>query len=144
VNDGAAMLVLGIETTCDETAAAVVEKPDARAGKILSNVVLSQVNDRRCLRCFEAGMGVMCSIFTTHPTGCAGRTLHESGPGRFCCKSPKIPGDYFFERNEAKPYSPINMAPRPLAKPPVSLSACGCRRCPISRNTSKREANLRF
>src|ERR1700738_1248112 len=39
------MLVLGIETTCDETAAAVVEKPDARAGKILSNVVLSQVNE---------------------------------------------------------------------------------------------------
>ncbi len=36
------MLVLGIETTCDETAAAVVERyPDGR-GKILSNVVLSQ------------------------------------------------------------------------------------------------------
>src|ERR1700736_2068552 len=28
----------------------------------------------------------------------------------------------FFERNEAKPCSPFNMAPRPLAKPPVSLS----------------------
>jgi len=47
MNDGAAMLVLGIETTCDETAAAVVEKPepDGSAGKILSNVVLSQVNE---------------------------------------------------------------------------------------------------
>src|SRR5436189_2002574 len=39
------MLVLGIETTCDETAAAVVERPDLGAGKILSNVVLSQINE---------------------------------------------------------------------------------------------------
>jgi N6-L-threonylcarbamoyladenine synthase len=37
------MIVLGIETTCDETAAAVVERlPDGR-GTILSNVVLSQI-----------------------------------------------------------------------------------------------------
>jgi len=39
------MLVLGIETTCDETAAAVIERPDLGAGKILSNVVLSQINE---------------------------------------------------------------------------------------------------
>jgi N6-L-threonylcarbamoyladenine synthase len=39
------MLVLGIETTCDETAAAVVERaPDGR-GRILSNIVLSQTNE---------------------------------------------------------------------------------------------------
>src|ERR1700760_2485502 len=39
------MIVLGIETTCDETAAAVVQRaPDGR-GKILSNIVLSQVNE---------------------------------------------------------------------------------------------------
>ena len=38
------MLVLGIETTCDETAAAVVERaPDGR-GRILSNIVLSQID----------------------------------------------------------------------------------------------------
>jgi N6-L-threonylcarbamoyladenine synthase len=37
------MVVLGIETTCDETAAAVVERPEAGRGRILSNVVLSQV-----------------------------------------------------------------------------------------------------
>lgn len=41
----AAPLVLGIETSCDETAAAVVRGPaDAR---ILSNVVLSQVDEHR-------------------------------------------------------------------------------------------------
>ena len=39
------MLVLGIETTCDETAAAVVERPQAGPGRILSNVVLSQINE---------------------------------------------------------------------------------------------------
>jgi N6-L-threonylcarbamoyladenine synthase len=39
------MVVLGIETTCDETAAAVIERPEAGPGKILSNIVLSQVNE---------------------------------------------------------------------------------------------------
>ena len=39
------MIVLGIETTCDETAAAVVERPQAGPGNILSNIVLSQVNE---------------------------------------------------------------------------------------------------
>lgn len=36
-------LVLGIETSCDETAAAVVARGTDGAGRILSNVVLSQV-----------------------------------------------------------------------------------------------------
>jgi N6-L-threonylcarbamoyladenine synthase len=39
------MIVLGIETTCDETAAAVVQRPQAGPGHILSNVVLSQINE---------------------------------------------------------------------------------------------------
>ncbi len=37
------MLVLGIETTCDETAAAVVERHADGGATILSNVVLSQI-----------------------------------------------------------------------------------------------------
>ena len=36
------MLILGIETTCDETAAAVVERTAEGRGRILSNIVLSQ------------------------------------------------------------------------------------------------------
>src|SRR3989475_2134277 len=36
------MLLLGIETTCDETAAAVVRRHDDGSGEIVSNVVLSQ------------------------------------------------------------------------------------------------------
>src|ERR1700678_4233870 len=39
------MIILGIETTCDETAAAVVERTDDGYGRILSNVVLSQINE---------------------------------------------------------------------------------------------------
>jgi len=40
------MIVLGIETTCDETGAAVVEfTTDGERGRILSNVVLSQINE---------------------------------------------------------------------------------------------------
>ena len=38
-------LVLGIETTCDETAAAVVERLGDGSAKILSNVVRSQVEE---------------------------------------------------------------------------------------------------
>ena len=39
------MIVLGIETTCDETAAAVVERSDSGRGRILSNIVLSQTGE---------------------------------------------------------------------------------------------------
>jgi N6-L-threonylcarbamoyladenine synthase len=39
------MIVLGIETTCDETAAAVVERNAEGQGRILSNIVLSQINE---------------------------------------------------------------------------------------------------
>ena len=39
------MIVLGIETTCDETAAAVVERFEDGPGSILSDVVLSQTTE---------------------------------------------------------------------------------------------------
>jgi N6-L-threonylcarbamoyladenine synthase len=39
------MVVLGIETTCDETAAAVVQRLENGRGKILSNIVLSQTSE---------------------------------------------------------------------------------------------------
>jgi N6-L-threonylcarbamoyladenine synthase len=41
----AALTILGIETSCDETAAAVVRRAPEGIGKILSNAVLSQVKD---------------------------------------------------------------------------------------------------
>jgi N6-L-threonylcarbamoyladenine synthase len=42
LDNGKPMLVLGIETTCDETAAAVVERQSDGSGRILSNIVRSQ------------------------------------------------------------------------------------------------------
>ncbi len=39
------MLVLGIETTCDETAAAVIERRADGSGRILSNIVRSQIEE---------------------------------------------------------------------------------------------------
>lgn len=39
------MRILGIETTCDETAAAIVERDAAGQARILSNEVLSQIED---------------------------------------------------------------------------------------------------
>jgi N6-L-threonylcarbamoyladenine synthase len=42
---GDTITILGIETSCDETAAAVVRRSAEAAGAILSNVVLSQVAD---------------------------------------------------------------------------------------------------
>src|SRR5580704_5678709 len=38
-------LILGIETTCDETAAAVVERQSDGTGRILSNIVRSQTQE---------------------------------------------------------------------------------------------------
>src|SRR6185503_17175780 len=39
------MIVLGIETSCDETAAAVVERRPDGSGRILSDIVRSQIAD---------------------------------------------------------------------------------------------------
>ena len=39
------MIVLGIETTCDETAAALVQRRDDGRGRILSDIVLSQTEE---------------------------------------------------------------------------------------------------
>jgi N6-L-threonylcarbamoyladenine synthase len=45
LNTSKPTLVLGIETTCDETAAAVVERQPDGAGRILSNIVRSQTDE---------------------------------------------------------------------------------------------------
>jgi N6-L-threonylcarbamoyladenine synthase len=45
LDNGKPMLVLGIETTCDETAAAVVEWQSDGSGRILSNIVRSQTEE---------------------------------------------------------------------------------------------------
>src|SRR5580692_12441349 len=39
------MVILGIETTCDETAAALAERTEVGTAGILSNIVLSQIDE---------------------------------------------------------------------------------------------------
>src|SRR5579863_7077101 len=39
------MVILGVETTCDETAAALVSRTEDGQGRILSNVILSQISE---------------------------------------------------------------------------------------------------
>ncbi len=41
------MLILGIETTCDETGAAIVHRDDEGRGEIRSNIVLSQLTEHQ-------------------------------------------------------------------------------------------------
>jgi N6-L-threonylcarbamoyladenine synthase len=45
LDNGKPVLVLGIETTCDETAAAVIARSGDGSGTILSNIVHSQIED---------------------------------------------------------------------------------------------------
>ena len=45
MDNNSPMLVLGIETTCDETAAAVIARAPDGDGRILSNIVRSQVEE---------------------------------------------------------------------------------------------------
>jgi hypothetical protein len=43
------------------------------------------------------------------------------GAGRYCCKSPKLLGTNLFVRKQKLLRSPINMAPNPFLKSPLSL-----------------------
>jgi N6-L-threonylcarbamoyladenine synthase len=63
-------LVLGIETSCDETAAAVVERRADRQGRILSNVVLSQFDKHAIYG------GVVPEIAARAHTDCLDRLIH--------------------------------------------------------------------
>ena len=40
---------LGIETSCDETAAAIIQENDDGSAKILSNIVSSQIKEHKNL-----------------------------------------------------------------------------------------------
>src|SRR3954466_2232010 len=73
------MLVLGIETTCDETAAAVIERQADGSGRILSNIVHSQTADHA-----PFGGGVPESAARAHVDlldGIIGRAMSEAGVG---------------------------------------------------------------
>src|SRR5260370_371233 len=75
---GSWMVVLGIETTCDETAAAVVERPGEGRGRILSNIVLSQIDEHDAF-----GGGVPGIAAAAHPHALHlihAQAMAEAGP----------------------------------------------------------------
>ena len=71
--------ILGIETSCDETAAAVVRRFGDGKGELLSNVVLSQLKD-------HAPYGgvvpeIAARVHVTHLDGLISRALADAGVG---------------------------------------------------------------
>jgi N6-L-threonylcarbamoyladenine synthase len=70
------LLILGIETSCDETAAAVVRRDGRGRGELLANIVLSQVKEHAPFG------GVVPEIaarsHTAHLDGLVGRVMNEA------------------------------------------------------------------
>src|SRR5262245_25911025 len=73
------LTVFGIETSCDETAAAVVERTPDGPGRILSNLVLSQVSDHRPYGGVVPEIAARSHIASLD--GLISRALGESGLG---------------------------------------------------------------
>ena len=71
------MLVLGIETTCDETAAAVVERQGDGSGKILSNIVRSQTDEHARFGGVVPEIAARAQVALLHGIVC--RAKKESG-----------------------------------------------------------------
>src|SRR3984893_6513468 len=72
-------LVLGIETTCDETAAAVVERLSDGSGKILSNIVRSQTEEHARLSGVVPEVAARAHVHVLD--GSVGRARKEAGIG---------------------------------------------------------------
>src|SRR5438270_4798439 len=73
------MLVLGIETTCDETAAAVVERASDGSGKILSNIVRSQTDEHARFGGVVPEIAARAHVDLLD--GIVGRAMQEAGTG---------------------------------------------------------------
>src|ERR1700752_1990784 len=73
------MLVLGIETTCDETAAAVVERQGDGSGRILSNIVRSQTDEHARFGGVVPEIAARAHVDLLD--GIVGRAMQESGVG---------------------------------------------------------------
>jgi N6-L-threonylcarbamoyladenine synthase len=72
-------LVLGIETTCDETAAAVVERQSDGSGRILSNVVRSQTEEHIAFGGVVPEIAARAHVDLLD--GIVASAMHESGVG---------------------------------------------------------------
>ncbi|WMT92352.1 tRNA (adenosine(37)-N6)-threonylcarbamoyltransferase complex transferase subunit TsaD [Pelagibacterium sp. H642] len=70
-------LVLGIETSCDETAAAVVRRRADGAGEIVSNIVRSQIEEHRAYGGVVPELAARAHV--VHLDGIVRRALEEAG-----------------------------------------------------------------
>jgi len=75
----ASNLVLGIETTCDETAAAVVERASDGTGRILSNIVYSQTEEHAAFGGVVPEIAARAHVDLLD--GIVGRAMTEAGVG---------------------------------------------------------------
>ena len=89
---GEQVTILGIETSCDETAAAVLTYDEGKPLTVLSSVVSSQV-DLHAVRRRRAGDRQPCARRTAHARHRAGarRSGDRRRPGR-CCRGNRRPG----------------------------------------------------
>jgi N6-L-threonylcarbamoyladenine synthase len=71
------MFILGIETTCDETSAAVVERLVDGRGRILSNIVLSQITEHAAFGGVvpEIAAPMFRRLIPSFPRRCANRNV---------------------------------------------------------------------
>jgi hypothetical protein len=85
----------------------------ARAGVAVKAGPQSPTSARPRLCCASTQCSIEARYFAA---------VHESAPGRLCCKSLKTPGDKSPARRRNKPRSLIDVASGSLPKSPVSLS----------------------
>lgn len=73
------MLILGIETSCDETAASVVERDETGHGRIVSNIVRSQIEEHRAYGGVVPELAARAHVI--HLDGIIETALAEAGIG---------------------------------------------------------------
>jgi len=73
------LIVLGIETTCDETAAAVVQRADDGRSRILSNIVLSQTTEHAAFGGVVPEIAARAHVEVLDTL--IARAMHEAGVG---------------------------------------------------------------
>lgn len=81
-NDNQALTILGIETSCDETAAAVVRREGDGSGRILSNVVFSQIAEHQPYGGVVPEIAARAHV--QYLDGLIVQALEEAFPGKGC------------------------------------------------------------
>lgn len=76
MTEQASSLILGIETSCDETAAAIVRRDSAGRGDVLSNIVRSQIDEHKAFGGVVPELAARAHV--VHLDGIIARALDEA------------------------------------------------------------------